>query len=463
MHPAAGMARLEQLTEYLFTHPGTSLTLDSEGPGYYVDASGVATPVFKQTLRAGQILLLFAERIPREQSQDFLAGKPVDFVFETKQGKLASHMEMKGSDLKVRVRPASQGQEVSLSGLGFSAQYLVAPSPPPPPLSPPCYQRPPRAALLSIIAQLPERGASHLHLAPDQPAFLRIDGRLESLRELGYFSSSELREALASLAPESIRESLAHQSQTHFEFSHHSKDSVFHVQGQLGREGLGAVVRILPLRAPSPESLGLPEGFLRLLRSSGLLLVSGGPGQGTSTTVASAVQGELGLRPLTVCTLENSADYILEPRKGLVRQLEVGVHASSFAAGLEVARRGDADLVVVGELDQPPTLAGALVLAERGRLVIAVVRARSAVAALQKLLELAPGGAEALATSLSGVFAQSLVSDGKGGRRLSWELLPGSEEVKAFLRDGALAQLPPLLMRAEEPSAHPTHGPVRAA
>ena len=40
------MARLDQLTEYLFTHPGASMTLDSEGPGYYVDASVTATPIF---------------------------------------------------------------------------------------------------------------------------------------------------------------------------------------------------------------------------------------------------------------------------------------------------------------------------------------------------------------------------------------------------------------------------------
>ena len=39
----SAMARLDQLTEYLFTHPGSSLTLDSEGPGYYVEASGAAS------------------------------------------------------------------------------------------------------------------------------------------------------------------------------------------------------------------------------------------------------------------------------------------------------------------------------------------------------------------------------------------------------------------------------------
>ena len=436
------MARLDQLTEYLFTHPGTALTLDSEGPGYYVDAHGAATPVFKQTLRSGQILLLFADTVPRDQSQDFLAGRPIEFVFETRRGSLQAHMEMRGDDLRVRVKLAGAGDEMfPVKGLSSASGVGAPPAP---------AVEVPRATLLSVIAQLAEKRASHLHLAEGQRAFVRVDGRLVCLEDLGVFSATDLREALLALAPQAMKDTLGRK--TSFEFSHVSRDAVFHVRGQQGRDGLAVVVRALPRHVPTPASLGVPDDFAHVLRGSGLWIVAGGAGQGTSTTVASLVQGALETRPLTVCTLECPVDYVLEPRKGLVQQLEIGVHAASFAAALDEARRGDADLVVVGQLDDAETLAGALALADRGRLVLGVVHAKGALAAVQKLVDLSPRGSSALAAMLRGVFGQSLVPNTTGGRSLCWELLPGTETVKGFVKDGALAQLGPLLTRTADQS-----------
>ena len=215
---------------------------------------------------------------------------------------------------------------------------------------------------------------------------------------------------------------------------------------------MGVVVRALPRQVPSPSSLGVPDEFAHVLRGSGLWIVAGGAGQGTSSTVASLVQSALEARALDVCMLESPPDYVLEPKKGLVQQLEIGVHAPSFAAALDDARRGDADLVVVGQLDDAETLAGALALAERGRLVLGVVHAKSALAAVQKLVDLSPGGLTTLASMLRGVFGQSLVANKKGGRSLCWELLPGTDQVKAVIRAGSLGELGALHTRTSDQS-----------
>ncbi len=428
-----GMARLDRLTEYLFTHPGTTLQLNSESPGFYVEANGVMTPVFKQTLRCGQILLLFADTVPRNRTPDFLAGKPIDFVFDTAQGTLSVHMEMKGEDLRARVKLAAGGEELIFSGAGLSSDSIVATPPPAPSVEAP------RGTLMAVIAQLAEKRASHLHLAEDKRAFVRVEGRLHCLEDLGPFSAHDLREAMSVLAPQAMRETLS--KQTHFEFSHVSKDAVFYVRGQQGREGLSVVVRALPRQVPSPAGLGVPDEFAHVLRGSGLWVVAGGAGQGTSTTVAALVQSALDSRALDVCMLERPVDYVLESKKGLVQQLEIGVHAPSFAAALEDARRGDADLVVVGQLDDAATLAAALALADRGRLVLGVVHSKSAAAAVQKLVDLTPSGSTSLSSMLRGVFGQSLVPNRHGGRTLCWELLPGTEAVKALVKERTLGQL----------------------
>lgn len=440
------MARLDRLTEYLFTHPGTTLRLDSESPGFYVDANGATTPVFKQTLRSGQILLIFADTVPRERTPDFLSGKPIDFVFETAQGSLSVHMEMKGEELRARVKPATGGEELIFSSKGLSSDSLVAaPSPPPTPSV-----EAPRTTLMAVIAQLAEKHASHLHLSEDKRAFVRVDGRLHCLEELGPFSAHDLREAMVALAPQSMRETLG--KQTHFEFSHVSKDAVFYVRGQQARDGLNVVVRALPRQVPSPSGLGVPDEFAHVLRGSGLWVVAGGAGQGTSTTVAALVQSALDSRPLDVCMLESPVDYVLESKKGLVQQLEIGVHAPSFAAALDDARRGDADLVVVGQLDDAATLSAALALADRGRLVLGVVHSKTVAAAVQKLVDLTPSGSTSLSSMLRGVFGQSLVPNRTGARSLCWELLPGTEAVKALVRDRSLAQLGSLFTRTSDQS-----------
>lgn len=427
------MTRLTQLTEYLFTHPGSTLALDSGSPGYYGDASGGRRPIFKQPLRSGQILLLFTDTIPLGLKNDFLAGKPITFVIETPRGSLSVKMEMKHEELRVRVNVTEPGEELIGVKGAPSTETAMRASP-----------------LMSVIERLAEKRASHLHLAEDRPAFVRVDGRLHCLDDFGPFTSEELRAALLSLSPPGLADAIT--GQRSFAFSHLSKDAVLHVRGQCGREGLGVVIRAVPTQVPTPASLGVPDEFAQVLRGSGLWVVAGGAGQGTSSTVAALVQSALDTRAIDVCTLENPIDYVFEPRKGLVQQLEIGLHAPSFAAALDEARRGDADLVVVSHLDDAQTLAGALGLAERGRLVLAVVHAKGAVAAVQKLVELTAPGSTTLASQLRGVFAQRLIRNRSGGRSLCWELLPGSDAVKALIRERALDDMTPLLSRTTDQS-----------
>lgn len=427
------MNRLAQLTEHLFTHPGSTLALDSGSPGFYGDMNGARTPIFKAPLRSGQILLLFSDTIPFSHKKDFVAGKPISFVLETPRGSLSVQMQMKHEELRARVSVTEPGEELLGAKSLPNPELTVSPSP-----------------LMSVIERLTEKRASHLHLAEDRPAFVRVDGRLHCLEDYGPYTAEDLRCALLSLAPPGMHDAITNQRS--FEFSHLSADAVLHVRGQNGREGLGVVIRAVPRLVPTPASLGVPDEFAQVLRGSGLWVVAGGAGQGTSSTVAALVQSALDSRAIDVCTLENPIDYFYEARKGLVQQLQIGQHAPSFAAALEEARRGDADMVVVSHLDDAETLAGALSLADRGRLVLGVVHSKGALAAVQKLIELTPPGSSSLAMQLRGVFAQSLVRNRSGGRSLCWELLPGTDTVKSLMRERNVESLAPLLSRTADQS-----------
>jgi len=438
LHPGASMPRLDHIVQHLFSHPGAELTLETNSPGTYHQPGVPDAPVFRQTLRTGQILLLFADLVPPQDSQALLAGQPVDFRYDCPQGGLRVHMEMRGTDICVLVKPFGTPPPHS----------ATAPTPPPP-----TKREPAGDALLQLITELPERRASHLHLAVGQPAFLRVDGQLVALEETGALTEAGLREALASVAPSSLRELVLRQGR--FDFTSVAPSAIFHVRAQAGRGGLQVVVRCLPRDVPSPDSLGLPPELLPSLAGQGLWVLCGGAGQGTSTSLAALAQGFLAQRASAVCSVESPIEYVLAPGQGLVQQLEVGTHVDSYREALVQARGVDADLTVVGELEEPEAVAQAVALAGRGRLVVGALHARSAVDAVERLrgaLAAQPGLQQELAEVLRGVFVQTLVPNAAGGRSLAWELLLGTTPVREALRAGQTAALPPLRAHTLEDS-----------
>jgi twitching motility protein PilT len=421
------MPRLDQIVEHLFAHPSAELHLESNTTGHYREAGTADLGVFRQPLRTGQILLLFADLVPPDHSQRLLAGEPITFTYEAPKGPVRVAMDLKGPELRVVVRAID-------APVHSSASAVEAP--------PPVLRDLPAVSLVQLIAELPARRATHLHLAPGQPAFLRVGTSLIPLADVGPFTVGQIREALASLAPAPVRELVM--KHPRFDFTCVAKDSVFHVQAQESRGGLSVVVRALPRQVGSLESLGLPPALVTGLQGHGLWVLAGAAGQGTTTSLAAVAQALLDSRAASVCVLESPIEYVLAPGRGLAQQLEVGTHVESFAAGLSQVRTSDHDLIGVGELDDPETLAEAVALADRGRLVVATLHAPSSVDAVTKLLRLASGHAplqHQLASVLRGVFAQQLVANVTGGRTLAWEVLRGTDAVRDAIRQGVIAPL----------------------
>ncbi len=434
------MPRLDHIVEHLFSHPDAELTLETNSPGTYRQPGVPDAPVFRQTLRTGQILLLFADLVPAQDSQALLAGQPVDFRYDCPKGGLRVHMEMRGTDIHVLVKP-------------FGTPPPRAGATPPPPRPSPAPRAPGADALLELITALPGRRASHLHLAAGQPAFARVDGQLVPLAEASALTEAQLREALSSLAPTGQRELVL--KQPRFDFTSVAAGALFHVRAQEGQGGLQVVVRSLPRDVPSPEALGLPAELLPSLAGSGLWVLCGAAGQGTSTSLAALAQAFLARGSAAVCSVESPIEYLLSPGQGLVQQLEVGTHVASYADALVRARGVDADLTVVGELEDPEAVAQAVALAARGRLVVGALHARGAVDAVERLrgaLAAQPGLQQELAEVLRGVFAQALVPTRAGARGLAWELLLGTSAVRDAIRSGQTATLAALRSHTVEDS-----------
>jgi len=433
------MSRLNQLFDYLFVNAGSALVLDSGTTGVFQQEGAAPFPVFRSQLSSGQILLLFADVVPKTLSTQLLSGVPVEFQHESGSGLVNLHMTLSGDDLRVTATAIKKPLTLVTTQVGLPAHL----GPPPPDVKP-------RQALKQLMLEMSARRATHLHVISGGAALMRVDGHLVPTQSTT-FSEQELLEELKSISPVSLRETLHQHARV--DFSHVSDQAVFHVSAQHSRTGLSLVVRHLPRFVPSVSSLGLPQELVHAMSGTGLWVLAGPPGHGVTTSLASVVQTVIAQRALSVRCLESPIEYVLAPGAGPICQLEVGSHVASFAEGLRDARHDDVDVVMVSELDDAEVLSEALCLAERGKLVVGSLHARNAAQAAEKLVHLTqanPAARWQLGQTLRGVFAQVLCRNTEGSKSLAWELLPGVPAVRSAVLDGQTSAFPSLRTRTLE-------------
>ena len=141
-----------------------------------------------------------------------------------------------------------------------------------------------------------------------------------------------------------------------------------------------------------------------LLRTHGLLLVTGPTGSGKTTTLYALLR-RLATGERNVMTIEDPVEYQLRG----IGQMQVAPRIGlTFAAGLRAILRQDPDIILVGEVRDRETMEIALQAALTGHLVLATLHTNDAASALTRLLDM---GAEPylIASSVVGVLAQRLV------------------------------------------------------
>lgn len=223
----------------------------------------------------------------------------------------------------------------------------------------------------------------------------------------------------------------------------------FRVNAFRDRDGLAAVVRVLPHHIPRAAALGLPDD--RIWREicrleQGLVLVVGNTGSGKSTTIASLLQHINEERQVRVITLEDPVEYNFGSKQALFSQRELGRHIATFADGLRSALREDPDIIFVGEMRDPATTALALTAAETGHLVFSTLHTKDTKGTITRIVDMFPPERtnevmNQLSLSLSHVIGQKLVARRRGGRRIAVEIFRNTTGAANLMRTGAWHQL----------------------
>jgi twitching motility protein PilT len=311
----------------------------------------------------------------------------------------------------------------------------------------------PDPALLSIVAQAVQTGASDLFLSSGKTPHMRLDGAIQVLD-----AERTTPNQMTSLIPhERGRQELEKSGSVDFGAAWHLSSDAdgagrrhrFRVNLFRHSHGLGAAIRPVHSRIPTLVELNLPGSLVELCSYPyGLVLLTGASGSGKSSTLAALVEHINQTVARHIITVEDPIEFEHRNFKSLIHQREVKAHVESFSSGLRAALRENPDVIMVGEMRDPSTMSAALTAAETGHLVFSTLHTGNASAAINRMIDVFPGQQQnhvrhQIACSLRAVVAQRLVpSTGIPSRLPAIEKLIVTHGVATQIREGREHQVP---------------------
>ncbi len=292
-----------------------------------------------------------------------------------------------------------------------------------------------------LLATSIERGASDLHLKPNSPPILRIHGRLLPQPELGVVSAQDMEAVARRVLPERMYLQLRDGREVDVAYAVPGFGR-FRVNMFLATGMIRAVLRAIPTRKPKFEELGLPPVLEKLaMERRGLILVTGITGSGKSTTLAAMIDYINRNRNDHIITIEDPIEFAHEDINCVVSQREIGHDSPNFATALRAALREDPDVILVGEMRDPETMAVALHAAETGHLVLSTLHTLNATETVNRVIGTFPPHQEQqirdqLAAVVQGIISQRLVPrTGGEGRVPAVEVMIGTALIRDCIRD----------------------------
>lgn len=290
--------------------------------------------------------------------------------------------------------------------------------------------------------------ASDVHIMAGAPPKFRIDGELEVMEAYPEIMSPADTRAL--LTPMLDADAIPiFDKEGDLDFSYSIKDTGrFRVNLYKQRGSWSAVFRLLSNKIPTPDELRMPEVIRGMIEHKrGLVLVTGPTGSGKSTTLASLIQEINRKYKRNVITLEDPIEYVHKNMKSNVAQREMGMDSKDFARALKAALREDPDVILVGEMRDPETIATAVTAAETGHLVFSTLHTMGAINTIDRIIDSYPENQQGQARNqlsliIQGIISQALIPKATGkGRTAAFEIMTGTPAIRALIREGKTPQL----------------------
>ncbi len=308
--------------------------------------------------------------------------------------------------------------------------------------------------IADLLKEMVAKGASDLHITTEAPPMIRVEGVLKPLpyRPLDPATTKSL---MYSVMTEEQKRLFEENLELDFSFGMSGmarfRANVFEQRG-----GVGGALRVVPWQIPSIEELGVPNVMLEVCRRPrGLILVTGPTGSGKSTSLAAMIDYINETRHEHIITIEDPIEFLHPHKNCLVNQRELHANTLSFPAAMRAALREDPDIVLIGEMRDRESTELALSLAETGHLTFATLHTNSAVASINRIIDIFPGDQQQqirtqLSFGLEAVMSQTLLPAARGGGRvLAAEVMLPNAAIRNLMREDKVHQIPSLMQAGQ--------------
>ncbi|MCF6276349.1 MAG: PilT/PilU family type 4a pilus ATPase [Candidatus Magasanikbacteria bacterium] len=299
-------------------------------------------------------------------------------------------------------------------------------------------------SLSSYFQTVLKKNASDLHLIAGKKPSMRLEGKLIHLSEKKLHPKVLKKAIFSILSPSQIKK---FKRTYDLDFSYSIKNGRFRINLHKSLSGLGLSARYIPNSIPSIKELRF-EPYLKEATKllDGLVLVTGPTGSGKSTTISAMIEQINKTRKAHIITIEDPIEFVFKDDKSIIEQREVGADTPSFASALKHVLRQDPNIIVVGEMRDPETIATVLTAAETGHLVFSTLHTPSAAEAVERIVDVFEGAKQKqiliqFSSVLRGVISQQLIPGKSGKRVAAREILVNTPAVSNLIRENNISQL----------------------
>ena len=296
-----------------------------------------------------------------------------------------------------------------------------------------------KAKLEELILAVIHEGGSDLHLGAERAPAIRVSGELIFLVKYPAFTQDDMIGILGEVLPKTKIDKFMENKEVDFSYNFNEqarlRGNAFFQKGLIG-----IAFRLIP-KTKTLAELHLPAVLADLARKKqGFFLVVGPVGQGKSTTLSSMIDLINNEQARNIITIEDPIEHVYTPNKSIISQREVGLDTKDFHIALKSVFREDVNVIMIGEMRTPETIATAVTAAETGHLVFSTLHTNNASQTIDRIIDSFPGDQQdqirtQLAASLLGIFSQRLIPRITGGLIPAFELLLNNNAVSNLIRE----------------------------
>ncbi|MCK9558066.1 MAG: PilT/PilU family type 4a pilus ATPase [Candidatus Cloacimonetes bacterium] len=321
-----------------------------------------------------------------------------------------------------------------------------------------------RDLLKYILRKAREMEASDVDLgAPgcSNKIWMRVFGNKKPVEDLGEFSLIDTNTLIISWLSPAQRSRLFMQKSLDFPLAFDIGGNEVRFRGTafFDRNALGANFRRINDNLLVMEQLGIPEVVANRMNlryeKTGLVLITGITGSGKSTTLNAIIDMNNRQNNGHIVSIDSPIEYVHHSKNCLVRHREVGVDVLSFEHGAVEALRQDPDIIVVGEMRDPQTIATVLEITDSGHKAFTTLHTSSAIDSVHRIVAEFPTDSQErvrnrLADVLTVCMSQKLVPTTDGKLTLAKEILSVDSSVQAAIRNKNIGEIYQMMVEGKK-------------